>query len=175
MNNRFIVQNYETYNELKLAIDKNKGIKIFGKIEESNNRYTLIVSQDNELCFGITYYFLGLNPQIEFMLQSNIVFLGFNENIVTIDYVNKQIISEFKLFSLFYEFISISSLNIIISICELDVCVFNGVGEILWKIGFKDIIEDFKIIESDKLYIKCMDGYEIIFSVQDGTVGSLIK
>ena len=159
----FIEYSHSSYEDLVNYIQDNGGIKIFGTDDILNNKNITVLFPDNSLCFGLTYYHVGLVPQILF--EYNKVFLGFDKNISIIDYKSKKILVEISAFSLFYEFIVVSERDVIIVVCELEIFAFDKDVNILWKKGLKDIIVDFKIIGNYILEIKCYDGEIFIFEV----------
>ncbi|WHX48235.1 hypothetical protein QNH46_19350 [Paenibacillus woosongensis] len=143
---------------------------MFGDVKGNNNRFEVItVSEVNFEC-GIAYYDCGIKPHIVVKDKNNKLFLGFEKNIICVDMSLDNIVFEKKLTSIFYEFIEVQSQNAVIAICELDIYVFNYEGKILWEMGLREVINEFYVIEDEKLCIVYDDGDELIFSITEGKV-----
>ena len=54
-------------------------------------------------------------------------------------------------------------------ICELDVYCYCAEKQ-KWKMGFKDIIVDYQIINDDKISLLCGDGVKYMLFLKDGKI-----
>lgn len=162
------IVSYNSLIELCKVNDIDKSI-ILGDVNGENNKFEVIMLADNSFVCAIVYYDYGIKPRILAQEDKSIWFIGFSKMLICFDYDIKKIFVQKELPSLFYEFIKVDSQNVVIAICELDVFVFKNDGEIIWNIGFRDIIIDF-YIRDNKLFIKCNDEDETIFLIIDGTI-----
>lgn len=111
--------------------------------------------------------YAGLKPEV-LIINNKEVFIGFDKTIICIDQETKQLISENKVGSLFYEFIHIATKSLVVVIFELDLMVMNYKGDIIWSIGFRDIIEVFDVEQNEIVNIKCSDEEEFKFNLLTG-------
>ena len=63
-----------------------------------------------------------------------------------------------------------SDAQYIIYICELDIFVYKNDGSFLWKMGFRDIIEDYYLDGDELIVIEYNDGDKISFSLESGKI-----
>ena len=135
--------------------------------DEAQNKYNYIKIND-KIEFGIAYYGCGIKPSV--CIQNvHILWIGFGKKIVAIDLYNGNIILEKTLSSIFYELLPDTDPNYLCVICELDLYCFHH-HKILWEIGFRDIICDFKLIDNDKIEIACDNGEEYLFELNTGKI-----
>ncbi|EAF3220515.1 hypothetical protein CSI43_02715, partial [Listeria monocytogenes] len=80
-----------------------------------------------------------------------------------LNYTAKSLLFEKELPSLLYEILSDSDSKYIIYVCELDIVIYDSNGLFLWKIGFRDTIENYYIEGNDAIVIECSDGDKTIF------------
>lgn len=126
-----------------------------------------VVNFDNVRKWGVAYYDYGVAPDFQCSRDDALFYLGFGKKFLCIDiYKNKVLIND-NLQSVFYELCYDSKRNYICAICELDVyCYF--VEKQKWKMGFRDIIVGYSIIDDAKISILCDDGAEYILFLEDG-------
>ncbi|EAC3044854.1 hypothetical protein IBL99_000900 [Listeria monocytogenes] len=143
---------YESATELENRLDKNAFLINEEKIESNN-----FIKFSNDLVdIGFIYYSVGLEPQLVLLTHSNKIFLGINNIYACLDYTAK---------SLLYEILSDSDSKYIIYVCELDIVIYDSNGLFLWKIGFRDTIENYYIEGNDAIVIECSDGDKTTFSL----------
>lgn len=162
----FKKESYESAMELETNLDKNSFL-ISEQISESNK---FIEYSNDFVNIGFIYYNVGLEPQIELLAQSNKIFLGVNKIYACLDYVSKSLLFKEELPSLLYEILVDSDAQYIIYICELDIFVYKNDGSFLWKMGFRDIIEDYYLDGDELIVIEYNDGDKISFSLESGKI-----
>ncbi|MDL2302373.1 hypothetical protein LJC58_08460 [Lachnospiraceae bacterium OttesenSCG-928-D06] len=140
---------------------------IYGNLLEVNNRFWLITVDDIKL--PITYCEYGIEPKIQYAQKSNVLVIGFEKKLMIFDIVSKQLIDEKVLQSVFYTFLFHEAEDCIVIVCELDVLVIDIHGNIIWDIGFHDIVTDYQIIDN-KLIINSADGDITHYAIKDGTI-----
>lgn len=129
----------------------------------------MIIQYNDAHRIGIAYYDYGITPAFLYSQDYRYLYLGFGKKLISIDLNENEIIENENLQSVFYEFIYDSKKNYVCVICELDLYCYFG-NKCLWKIGFKDIIGDYGIVDDSKISIECDDGMEYLFSLEDGGV-----
>ncbi|EOH96600.1 hypothetical protein UAY_02968 [Enterococcus moraviensis ATCC BAA-383] len=160
------IEHYESAIELEKNLGKNSFL--FSEEVSESNKFIKFSNNLSEV--GFIYYDIGLEPQIKLLPQSNKVFLGINSIFACIDYTTKSVLFEEKLPSLLYDILIDSVSNYIIYVCELDIFIYKNDGSFLWKMGFRDIIEDYYLEGNDSISIECSDGENITFSLVSGKV-----
>jgi hypothetical protein len=129
----------------------------------------LVIKYNNSQNIGIAYYNYGLTPDSLYSQDDKFLYLGFGKKFICIDICGNKIVNNENLQSVFYEFLCDSNKDYICVICELDVyCYCNNTQK--WKMGFKDIVNDYSIIDDTKVLIVCEDGMEYLFSLEDGKI-----
>ncbi|MGG5342900.1 hypothetical protein [Enterococcus sp. AZ192] len=158
------------YYESAIELEKNlsKGSFLFSEEVSESNKFIKFSNNLSEV--GFIYYDIGLEPQIKLLTQSNKIFLGINSIFACIDYTTKSVRFEEKLSSLLYDILIDSDSNYIIYVCEFDIFVYKNDGSFLWKIGFRDTIEDYYLEGNDSISIECSDGDNTTFSLDSGKV-----
>lgn len=140
---------------------------VYGDINDYSDTFNIIDISNLNFRIGIVYYYVGLNPKI-LIIEYDSIFIGFDKFVL---YSHKNIVKNNRLNSLFYDFIKIKSFSLLVIICELDIIVMSYDGSIVWSIGFKDIIVNYKFIkEKNTLYISCLDGEEFYFNTLNGEI-----
>lgn len=140
---------------------------IYGDINAYSDTFNIIDIYNLNFRIGIVYYYVGLNPNI-LIIESDIIFIGFDQFVL---YSHKNIIKNNRLNSLFYDFIKIELFSLLVIICELDIIVMRYDASIVWSIGFKDIIVNYKFIEEKNiLYISCLDEEEFNLNILNGKI-----
>lgn len=165
MNNEFEIRNYDSKEDL-IEQAQNRFL-VYGNLDNANRFERINIHKSGFQC-GIVYNYSGIKPEIV-LVKNKIVFIGFDKSILCIDLETKQLISENIKGSLFYEFINIPIKFLIVVIFELDLLVMNYDGDIIWSIGFRDIIEDFNVEHNDLINIKCSDEEKFKFDLLTGT------
>lgn len=152
----------ESLDELEGQIDKECIIVC----DDIQNTFMTILYDDVHR-IGIAYYDYGIKPAYLYSHDYTYLYLGFGKKIICIDLNVNAIIESNNTLSIFYEFIQDAKKNYICAICELDLyCYWEN--KILWKIGFKDVVDDYKIIDDSKISIECDDGMVYLFSLKNG-------
>lgn len=140
-------------------------------LKEETSESNRFVKFSNELFdIGFIYYDVGLEPQIMESSQANKLFLGINSICACIDSTDNTVCFEEQLTSLLYEILTDASSEYVVYVCELDILVYKNDGSFLWKMGFKDIVEDYYLEENGKIVIECSDGDKTAFSLDSGRV-----
>ncbi|EAD8204117.1 hypothetical protein H8969_001040 [Listeria monocytogenes] len=157
---------YESATELENSLDKNAFL-----ISEEKTESNKFIKFSNDLVdIGFIYYSVGLEPQLVLLTHSNKIFLGINNIYACLDYTAKSLLFEKELPSLLYEILSDLDSKYIIYVCELDIVIYNSNGLFLWKIGFRDTIENYYIEGNGAIVIECSDGDKTTFSLNTGKV-----
>ncbi len=156
---------YDSYQELNNKAVKNNFI-IYGDMNKYNNKFEMLSLPEYGFSCGLMYYDHGIAPQI--LLLDNVLrlLIGFEKWIICLDYVNKVEIYKQKSISLFYEFVETE--NCILAICELDISAFNSECRLIWSSGFRDIIENYKVIDGKTVSITCSNGDKSEFELKNG-------
>lgn len=89
-----------------------------------------------------------------------------------LDCESKEVLIQKESIAPFYELIETG--NFILAICELDIFVFDYDCKIVWSLGFGDIIEDCKISKDEVIYVKCSNGEESVFDLNQHRLNSSI-
>jgi hypothetical protein len=56
------------------------------------------------------------------------------------------------------------------AICELDIYAFDLECQLIWSSSFRDIIEDYHILNEETISISCSNGDESVLSLKDGSI-----
>ncbi|MBC2379019.1 hypothetical protein HBP49_12530 [Listeria welshimeri] len=160
----FEKKSYESAMELETNLDRSSFL-ISEEISESNK---FIKYSNDFVDIGFIYYDVGLEPQIELLTQLDKIFLGVNKIYSCLDYDSKSMLFKKELPSLLYEILVDSDAQYIIYVCELDIFVYKNDGSFLWKMGFRDVIEDYYLEGNESIVIEYNDGDKINFSLDSG-------
>lgn len=114
--------------------------------EDEKNRYEIITTSYDEVICIISYYFLGIEPQI--MDFNDKLYIGTNERFYCINKKTKNINYETPLRSVFYEFRLIRESSFIVIFAELEMRILDLSGQILFQTNFTDIVCDFDVNDS---------------------------
>jgi len=163
--NDLVITDYATMEEL--INEASNEFTIYGTLDQYANKFKCIHLLESGFKCGLVYSYSGLKPEV-IKINGSKILIGFDKALLLIDQLKKILLEERKLSSLFYEFINVGRNNLIVVICELDLVVLDFDGEILWSIGFKDIIEDFYVENSEFLNITCSDGQDYKFDINNG-------
>lgn len=160
----FLYEKKESLCELESQVDKEQLILC----DDIQNTYLVIKYNDLQK-MGVAYYDYGISPDFLYSQDGKFLYLGFGKKFMCIDMCGNRILNNDNLQSVFYEFIYDFSENYICVICELDVYCYCGNTQ-KWKMGFKDIVNDYSIIDDTKILVVCDDGTEYLFSLEDGKI-----
>lgn len=166
-----VIKKIDSFNELKSKVNQEQLI-VFDDMQ--NTFLIILLNEIQEI--GMAYYDYGVAPEFQYSKNRNLIYLGVGRNFLSIK-VNKkekvfnkeEIVFNDNLMSVFYEILYDSNKNYICVICELDVYCYCEEKR-KWMMGFKDIIIDYKIVDDIKLLIVCDNGFEYLFSLEDGKV-----
>lgn len=150
--------------ELESRVDKEQLILC----DDMQNTF-FIVNFDNVRKLGVAYYDYGVAPDFQCSGDGALLYLGFGKNFLCIDIYENKILVNDNLQSVFYELCYDSNKKYICIICELDIYCYCAEKQ-KWKVGFRDIIVDYNIIDDAKITILCDDGVEYIFFLKDGKI-----
>ncbi len=150
--------------DLKSQVSKDKLILC----DDIQNTF-IVVKFNNSHNIGLAYYSYGLSINSLYSQDNAFFYLGFGKNFLCIDIYGGKILDNVKLQSVFYEFLCDYNKDYICLICELDVyCYYENV--LKWKIGFRDILNDYSIIDNTKLSILCNNGEDYLISLKEGQI-----
>lgn len=158
------IKKIDSLSELVSQVDKERLILC----DDMQNTF-FIVNFDNAQKLGVAYYDYGVTPDFQCSVDGALLYLGFGKNFLCIDTYENRILVNDNLQSVFYELCYDSNMNYICVICELDIYCYCAEKQ-KWKIGFRNIIVDYNIIDNTKISILCDDGVEYIFSLKDGKI-----
>lgn len=146
--------NTKSYKIIKLKdfislknIIASESVLIIGEKDEVNT-YDVIMTLHDEIICLITYYFHGIEPQITSVDSNNEMYIGINKKFYSIDRKFKKINYEINLFSIFYEFYIVDKYNCIVIFAELQMCIIDLCGKVIFKTEFTDINSFFSIEEN---------------------------
>ncbi|MCL1924403.1 MAG: hypothetical protein FWF50_02340 [Defluviitaleaceae bacterium] len=132
-----LINSYKELKELSIL----NGFKIYGNNVNPTNRFEII--EDFDFKLGVAYYHHGINSSIVKLKTKNIIFLGFEQSLIEIDFKQHLEMHSKNLNSIFYEFIETDTK--LLAICELDIIAFDFDGKIVWETSFMDIVENYEI------------------------------
>lgn len=135
--------------------------------DDIQNKFNYIKVNGRIEC-GIAYYGYGIKPSVSIENEQSL-WIGFGRRSIVIDPYNDNIILDKGLPSIFYEILSDAKQEYICVICELDLYCFHH-HQILWQIGFRDIICGSEIIDDDKIEITCYDGEDYLYELNTGRI-----
>lgn len=135
-------------------------------IDDNHNTY-IIVQQNGNIIFGIAYCNYGISEKLFYDEKNRIVYVGAGERIICVDMSISKIILNYKLSSIFYDFITNANDTKVIVVCELDICCYSK-ARLEWKMEFREIIKDVCVEKSNILRIVCEDNYQLYIDINDG-------
>lgn len=160
----FQIEKVESMRELENSVDKEHLILC----DDMQNAF-LTINFDDERKIGVAYYNYGIMPEFQCSRDGTLLYLGVGKNFFCINNCKNKVLVDDNLQSIFYELLYDSNKNHICVICELDVYCYCAEKQ-KWKMGFRDVIVDYNIIDDTKIFIMCDDGTEYIFFLEDGKV-----
>ena len=161
MNEEVIINRIDTLGELKNKLEGRKLIYC----DKYCNEYA-IVNIRNSFEFGIAYADYGMDLMFGFDDKNDVCYIGFGQNLLLVDIRNKEILFNKKLFTVILDVISIE--NTIYVLCDLELICYSEKKE-KWKMGFRNWITNYKLLENNRLWIDC-EGDECIINLPNGTV-----
>lgn len=158
------IKKIDSLGELESQVDKEQLILC----DDMQNTF-FIVNFNNIRKLGVAYYDYGIALDFQCSRDGGLLYLGFGKNFLCIDTYENKILVNDNLQSVFYELCYDSKKNYICVICELDVYCYCTEKQ-NWRMGFRDIIVDYNIIDNAKISILCDDGVEYVFFLEDGKI-----
>lgn len=152
----------DSLRELESQVDKEQLILC----DDMQNTF-LIINFDDIRKMGVAYYDYGVAPDYQYFGADELLYLGLGKNFLCINVCEKRVLVNDNLQSIFYELLYDSNKNYICAICELDVYCYC-IEKQKWKMGFRDIIVNYNIIDNDKISILCDNGMEYVFFLENG-------
>ncbi|MDR1700091.1 MAG: hypothetical protein LBR68_02775 [Lachnoclostridium sp.] len=157
---------YDSFTELEKD-SLELGFKIYGDCDEYSNKFELISLTDKGCNCGVVYYDHGIGLQVLPLNGTVNLLIGFEKSIVGINCITKSELVQKKSISLFYEFLETP--EFVVAVCELDLYVFDKACKLLWSSGFRDIIEDYKVLNDGVVSVQCSNGDKLEFDLKTGT------
>lgn len=156
----------ETYDSEKefLNVVKRRKIKLYGDVEDTNNSFQILTVGKYNFEIGVIYYSFGLGLQVVF--YSDILILGFERNLICINTRTDDTVYEKKILSFIWEFLLVKYYLVIV--CDLEIHVLTLAGKYVWSVGFRDVIEDYDIMDERTIQIKCSDTREYYYDIATG-------
>lgn len=139
----------DSYSELVERLRQSRSDSIIlGENAQQFREFVLLIincaSEMKELLrIGIISEGHGLEPQY-LISEPDKMIVGLNREICLIFFSSPSRILRREFGSLFYEFMIVESHNVIVVVCEAEVCCLNQRLELLWNV-YSDLIIDYKI------------------------------
>ena len=150
--------------ELESLVDKEHLILC----DDMQNAFLLINFKDGQK-IGVAYYDFGITPEFQYSGDGKLLYSGVGKKFLCIDTCKNKVLVNDNLQSIFYELRYDSNRGYVCVICELDIYCYYAEKQ-KWKMGFRDTIIDYHIIDDTKIFIMCDDGTEYIFYLEDGKI-----
>ena len=135
---------------------------------ETQNTYCKI-NICGDYIIGVKYCNYGIDIDYKFSCDESLLYIGVGMYLLCIDINQKTILFIKELQSVFYEIIADNSHNYLCIMCELNIYCYAKVKEV-WKIGLRDILNDFNIVDENILSVMCENGDELKISISDGKI-----
>ena len=161
MNEEVIINRIDTLGELKNKLEGRKLIYC----DEYCNEYAIVYIR-NSFEFGIAYADYGMDLMFGFDDKNDVCYIGSGQNLLLVDFRNKEILFNKELFTVILDVISIE--NTIYVLCDLELICYSEKKE-KWKMGFRNWITNYKLLENNRLWFDC-EGDECIINLPNGTV-----
>ena len=161
MNEDIIIKRIDTLMELENKLGGRKMVYC----DEYHNMYA-IINIRNSFEFGIAYADYGIDLMFGFDDKNDVCYIGAGQNLLLIDIKNKEILFNEKLSTVILDVINIG--NDVYVLCDLELICYSDKKE-KWKLGFRELITNYKLLEDDRLWLDC-EGDEWIINLSDGTV-----
>ena len=124
---------------------------------------------DDDYNIGLACYSCGADLGYSLTNNNTIVYIGIGVHLLCLDLNSRDICFCKTLPSVFIEILSDSLGCYYVVICELDLYVYKNNNQ-LWKIGFRDIVIDYELIDDKYIKVLTEGGEETVFSISDGNV-----
>ena len=161
---KIVIEKKESLGELERIIKSNKLLKL----DDVCNEYYYIAIED-DFIIGIACNSCGVDLEYRFADNDDIVYICIGVHLLCLDVNSRNICFCKTLPSVFIEILSDSLGCYYVVICELDLYVYKNNNQ-LWKIGFRDIVMDYELIDDKYIKVLTEGGEETIFSISDGNV-----
>ena len=161
MNEEVIINRIDTLGELKNKLEGRKLIYC----DEYCNEYA-IVNIRNSFEFGIAYADYGMDLMFGFDDKNDVCYIGSGQNLLLVDFRNKEILFNKELFTVILDVISIE--NTIYVLCDLELICYSEKKE-KWSTAFREMVTNYELLDNETLWLDC-DGRQLIINLQDGTV-----
>ena len=161
MNEEVIINRIDTLGELKNKLEGRKLIYC----DEYCNEYA-IVNRRNSFEFGIACADYGMDLMFGFDDKNDVCYIGSGQNLLLVDFRNKEILFNKELFTVILDVISIE--NTIYVLCDLELICYSEKKE-KWSTAFREMVTNYELLENERLWLDC-DGRQLIIDLQDGTV-----
>lgn len=158
-------QKYESLQALQMYSLEHR-FKIYGNLGKKNNRFESISLPEKDYIFGLAYYNHGIDSQGLLLDNASKLIVGFDHYILGLDCEAKAELIQKESIAPFYEFIETE--NRILAICELDIFAFDLECRLIWSSGFRDIVENYEVIDGKIVSITCSNGDKNKFELSDG-------
>ena len=165
MNNLTVkIKKIESAGELENLIQQNQ-LEI---LDESCNTYCYITIEDDYI-IGIEYRSHGIDIEYTFIDNKRYIYLGVGTYLLCLNIKKRKVVFCEKLGSVFLDLLSDLFNCYCIVICELDIYVYKNKNQ-LWKIGFRDIVVNYELVNNKYIKLVTDNGEEWVFSLKDGKV-----
>jgi len=157
---------YSTYKELERDSIEN-GFTIYGDLDGYGygNTFESIVVQNKGYICGLAYEHHGINSKVLLLGDMSKLLIGFEQTIIVLDCDTKIKLIQKDSSSLFDDFIETESY--ILAIFEINIYVFDRGYNFIWFSYFRDVIEDYKVLNGDKVVIWCSNGDKSFFDLKE--------
>ena len=98
--------------------------------------------------------------------KNDVCYIGSGQNLLLVDFRNKEILFNKELFTVILDVISIE--NTIYVLCDLELICYSEKKE-KWSTAFREMVTNYELLDNETLWLDC-DGRQLIINLQDGTV-----
>lgn len=151
----YILEIYEEDDEKFLEYGMEKSKIYFRDDEDARTKIGIIKDSDNKVIFTFKYHYIGLKPQILFVPETEIIFVGFSNKVLGISLETNKIVIDFLGEIVFYEFILGN--EVIVAIFEMSVLAMDKNGKLKWRFEAWEILTGWEIQE-ERLKLDFFDG-----------------
>lgn len=154
---------YRKYEEYKL---NEKEIYYIGD-KSNRSKIGIIKNKFEEIKFVFSFNYIGLLPQILFIQEEKLIFLGAYNRVLCINEDNYKVLKQINFFEdIFFEFIKLEKKILIIF--EMSIYMINNRGNLIWCYEAPDVIIDYQI-KNNKLKVEFFDlNYNCIILLDTG-------
>ncbi len=158
------IEKKESLGELEKSIQSDK----LYILDDVCNEYYYIAIEDDYI-IGLACNSCGADLEYRFADNNDIVYIGIGVHLLCLDINRRDICFCKTLPSVFIEILSDSLGCYYVVICELDLYVYKNNNQ-LWKIGFRDIVIDYELIDDKYIKVLTEGEDETTFSIYNGNV-----